>query len=481
MLNTIIKKEILENIFSYRFPLFFLICTILLPVGLYVNYMVYSKHVSDYQEQQRLTRDALSSSQMWDVLSGTVPLKGFRPPSSLSVFAQGFEGSLPKFYEFYQDGFKPGNNSLGEESILSITGKLDFLFILQMVLSPIGMLFAADLVSGEKELGTLRGILSNSVPRDTILLGKFLGGYIALWIPFAFAFLVGTFVLALGSYPIYDADMLLRIILVFLSATVFMLVYFTIGIMISCSTARTRTSLVAILVAWAFLQLIVPKVSDMVATLVYPIRTATVVSMEKSLIVKNIENEKSRALGKRYEEIFGSGNPPSSKPEPSPKQDEWNVFKKEMEQTYQERKAKELALIDAGYEREKRSQESIANTIAFVSPSAALSNIMTDICGTGETDKKKYFEAIKTHQLTLDQALFSQVKRTTLIFPSGGTGATMSVEKVVDLKTLPNFSLNQAGLSEILGKNVGGLISLVFWLVAPFAIAYVRFLKYDVR
>lgn len=481
MLLSIVKKEILENIFSYRFPLFFLICTILLPVGIYVNYVVYSKRVSDYHEQQRLTRDALSSSQMWDVLSGTVPLKGFRPPSSLSVFAQGFEGSLSQYYEFKQDGFRPGNNSLDEESILSITGKLDFLFILQMVLGLIVMLFAADLVSGEKELGTLRGILSNSIPRDTVLLGKFLGGYIALWIPFAFAFLGGTFVLALSSYPIYDADMLLRIVFVFLSATIFMLTYFTIGIMISCSTARTRTSLITILVVWTFLQLIVPKVSDMVATLVYPIRTATVVSMEKSLIVKNIENEKSKALGRRYEEIFGRGASLSSKPEPSPKQDEWNAFKKEIEQMYQERKAKELAMIDDAYANEKQIQQNIATSFSLISPSAAFAHFITDICGTGESDRRKYAEAVKGHQHILDRELFSHVKRTTLIFPGGGSAATISVEKVVDLRTLPNFSISQTELSEILRGNLYCLISLTFWLIAPFAVAYVRFLKYDVR
>lgn len=71
---------------------------------------------------------------MWDVLSGIVPLKGFRRPSPLSVFARGFEGSLPKFYEFKQDGYKQGETSVGEESILSVSGKLDFAFIIQMVI-----------------------------------------------------------------------------------------------------------------------------------------------------------------------------------------------------------------------------------------------------------------------------------------------------------------------------------------------------------
>lgn len=55
MLRILLKKEILENIFSYRFPVFFLICVTLIPLGLSVNYIDYSKRVSDYNEQLRLT------------------------------------------------------------------------------------------------------------------------------------------------------------------------------------------------------------------------------------------------------------------------------------------------------------------------------------------------------------------------------------------------------------------------------------------
>jgi ABC-type transport system involved in multi-copper enzyme maturation permease subunit len=52
---------------------------------------------------------------------------------------------------------------------------------------------------------------------------------------------------------------------------------------------------------------------------------------------------------------------------------------------------------------------------------------------------------------------------------------------MVDMKTLPAFNVQKARLGEALAANAGSLISLAFWLIAPFAVAYVRFLKYDVR
>lgn len=219
----------------------------------------------------------------------------------------------------------------------------------------------------------------------------------------------------------------------------------------------------------------------MTAALVYSIKTETVVSMEKSLITKTLDHEKSSALGKQYEAIFGKDAPITSNPEPSLQQDEWNTFKKEVEQQYQERKATQLNAIDAAYQREKKIQQTIAANISFISPSAAFAHFVTDLCGTGESDKIKYLEAVNAHQQSLDVELFSQAKRTTVVFPGGRTASTMSIEKNVDLKALPTFHINETGLPEILGRNLGSLISLAFWLIAPFAVAYVQFLKYDVR
>ena len=51
MINTIIKKELQENIFSYRFPLFALLCVVLIPLSMFVNNAQYAKHLRDYGEQ----------------------------------------------------------------------------------------------------------------------------------------------------------------------------------------------------------------------------------------------------------------------------------------------------------------------------------------------------------------------------------------------------------------------------------------------
>jgi len=51
----------------------------------------------------------------------------------------------------------------------------------------------------------------------------------------------------------------------------------------------------------------------------------------------------------------------------------------------------------------------------------------------------------------------------------------------VDPKKLPKFAIADASLGEALKANAASIAALLFWLIAPFAFAYVRFLKYDVR
>jgi ABC-type transport system involved in multi-copper enzyme maturation permease subunit len=480
MLKIIIKKEILENIFSYRFPLFAIICLLLIPLGMYVNEASYNKRVRDYSEQVRLADEAASALKIQDVMAGTVAIKGFRRPAALSVFTQGFESTLPRYYEFTQDGFKPGESASDDESILSVQGRVDFVFLVQMVVSLIALLFASDMISGEKESGTLRAMLGNPVPRDALLSGKIGGGFLALWIPFSLAFLLGAVVLMLSAFPLFAGDAAVRILIIFLATSLFMLTYFTIGVAVSTSTAKARTSLVAILIIWAAFQLIVPKLGDMVARLVYPVRTETGVSLQKSLLVRSLDMDTAKELGRQYDLIFDAAPKGAADDTNSPERKKWDPLRDDIQRRARERKAQQLGAIDESYLQDRRRQQSLAVNLSLLSPSAAFARLIADVCGTGELERTKYLDAVRAHQRALDSELFSKVKRTLMIHEGGHLSMGFSAQPV-DASKLPKFSITPATIAETFKANVRSLLSLAVWLIAPFAFAYVKFIKYDVR
>ena len=480
MIRTIVKKEILENIAGYRFPLFALICVILLPLGMIVNGIDHAQRVRDFGQQTRLADEAVKSIQLQDIMGGTVAIKGFRPPAPLSVFATGLESALPRYYEFTQEGPRPGESSSGEESILSVQGKIDFVFLVQMVLSLVALLFASDLVCGEKEAGTLRAMLANRLPRDSILMGKIGGGILSLWAPFAMAFLLGLLLLWLRAFPVFGGDTPVRLLIIFLTASVFLLIYQTIGIAVSTSTNKTRTAMVVILLIWVGFQLIIPRLSDMVAAIVHPVRTETEVSLEKDLLAKSLETETAKELGVEYDRIFKGAPEGAADDENSPVRKRWLAKNEEIQMRAKERKAAELGRIEETYEQQKRKQQNLALNLSLVSPSAAFARVVADVCGTGELERTKYGQAVKGFQGVLDNALFGKVKRQVRLSPDGSTALSFSAQSV-DTKTLPRFSIRPTTLGEVFRANWKSLVSLLFWLVAPFAAAYVRFLRYDVR
>ena len=84
--------------------------------------------------------------------------------------------------------------------------KVDWAFIIAYVLSLIALLFTFDSISGERESGTLRLTLANSVPRHAILLGKFLGALISISIPFMLAMLMNLLIISTSSAVHLNAE-----------------------------------------------------------------------------------------------------------------------------------------------------------------------------------------------------------------------------------------------------------------------------------
>ena len=91
-------------------------------------------------------------------------------------------------------------------------------------------------------------------------------------------------------------------------AALFILIYYVIGTMVSSTSAKARTSLVAILLIWTGFQLVIPKLSDIAAALISPVRTDTQVSLEKSLLINTLR----RCQRSRYAIATGPSNKPGS-------------------------------------------------------------------------------------------------------------------------------------------------------------------------
>ena len=128
--------------------------------------------------------------------------------------------------------------------------KVDWAFIIAYVLSLIALLFTFDGISGERERGTLRLMLANSVPRHTVLIGKFLGALISVSIPFTLAVLMNLLMISTTSAVHLNIETWGRLGIICFIAILYACFFLALGLLVSARVQRSAVSLVILLLIW---------------------------------------------------------------------------------------------------------------------------------------------------------------------------------------------------------------------------------------
>lgn len=484
MLKTIIRREIMDQILSVRFIVFFVLCIVLIPLSIYVNHEGYQARLNSYNKMKRMIEEDFGRASIMDIMQGTVPIKAVRPPSSLSIFASGLEDEIPRYYTIKEITPEPGESKATGEAIFSLFGKLDLLFIVQVILSLAAFLFAFDAIAGEKERGTLAATLSNPLPRDTLLFGKFLGGYITLLIPFGVSLLIGFIILNFISPGLLAGENLSRLSLVILLSFIYIATFFALGMLVSTRTTRANTSLIMLLFLWVVVVLAIPKISVLITKIIKPVKSETVFGLEKSLVWKDIDDEKNKVLSDAYLRIMGDmaylgyrDRPPGFEEAHA----EYEEFRALIHEKYHKKQREAMAKMDKEYERQKDAQRDVAMNLSRISPASSFVFAVTDLCQTGESIRRKFLSLVKSYHRTLEGGLFSKVARDFITLPGGRTSSHWSMKEHVDLKSLTHFSFEQPTLADSLRSTWVDILLLVIFGVLFFISAYVSFLRYDVR
>ena len=251
----IIQREFVSNVLTSRFMIGFIVCLISTAAAVFVQVADYEKRLSAYhvavQEHQEETRT-------WDLYSQINP-KAHRKPNPLSIFNVGMEksGADMVSIELAMPIWEKEAQKQGSDNpFLSIFLSVDVTFVFKIVLSALAILFAYNTISGEREDGTLKLVLSNPIPRDALVLGKYLGGMLSLFPIVMMSFTVG-FVIAYAS-PATDfngAD-LLRLVMVLVVSLLYVSICYLLGLLLSIWTKEAATTLILSMFIWGILTIV---------------------------------------------------------------------------------------------------------------------------------------------------------------------------------------------------------------------------------
>lgn len=487
--STIALRELTEQMSSFRFHIIALLAIAVTPLAVYVGSRDYANRLETWSRlsaaQQTLasgpagTAIDLVETSPWIQSEKLLVLRTVRKPAPLSVIVHGLDGVLPQYWDYSPTGYIPGPAAWQPQRLADLLGRLDLEFLVRIVLGLLAVLLAFDAIVGEKELGTLRIVLSQPVARAAIFTGKLAGGILVLWIP-----LVTAFIVALLSSQVLGLNLaaahLGKVGLLAIVSACYLACFYALGLFVSSTAKSQKTSLVVLLVAWVFTVLAVPPVATLVAHAVYPVAPAAILQDRKSALDEDIRREARRAMTAEFSSVAT--------------QRAYRERKEEMDRRFSailldalKRRRQLISEVDRDAERRLAQQKSIARAIMSLSPAMGFANTAADLAGTGDAHYAAWIEAVRRRQSELESAFFDDPPSMWIASydpdAPGKFGVTTTIKRrePPSIADLPPFSPPQVDAAGALQRSFYSLAQLLISTGVFVCAGFAAFSRYDVR
>ncbi|MFC1526164.1 ABC transporter permease [Candidatus Latescibacterota bacterium] len=385
MLLHIVRKELLDQLLSLRFAITCVVCLVVFVLSSLVLGRDFREATSTYNMNRVMHRnELLQRTEVWSVGRGfTVD----RPLNPMNVLVRGLTSDLTESITV-----APGNRldfpeSYEQNPILPLFPAVDFVFIVGIIMSLLALAFAYDSVSGERESGVLKLMVSYAVPRDLVLLGKWIGGYLALIAPFVTAFVVGLLVIVLFPEVHASLENSLSIVGLLVLALLYLAAIYSLGLLVSCRTNLASTSITVLLLVWVVFILAAPNMAPYVTSQLLPVPSRESVDREKMALQREGRRELEQQVEVWKEE---KGLPEdaqwwSDEDLQTRWRDGWAKVEEEMQK------------VEDSYLTRIQDQTRWSGIIARVSPLTSFNLAAFDLAAAGMAQETVLVEALKTY------------------------------------------------------------------------------------
>jgi ABC-type transport system involved in multi-copper enzyme maturation permease subunit len=409
---------------------------------------------------------------------------------------------------------------------------IDFVHILAILISLLALVFSYDLFSGEKEKGTLKLMLSNSIGKAAVIAGKITGIFLTLVPILLLCYLISVLIILFTPQISFSASDWFAVLVLFLTSFLFMAFFVGMGILISIKNQSSFNGIVISLFLWLWFLFLWPNIAVYYAQ--SNVKIGMLDQLQQSINLYDQEMYKKRQeITQKLPDLFmywnaNGGNDGYTELSGSPLTT-MNDNRRLMElfEPIRIDYADKKWALQQEYLDKLENQEKIARYLSFLSPSELFGHISSMVCGTGNGSYSELLNQTRIYRDVLIQyfrnnKIFSSFKYFTpqpeksflntyddlLNFVTGGICKTQKELKTwmdahngswsviwtvpypegsystypsLDLSALPKFTSYKQDLGKSLPAIFTEVGALVIIFILLFSLIYNSCIKYDVR
>ena len=380
---TLIKKEVLSQILSLRFTVSLVLALLFLISSTYMLAIDSSWSRRQLFTGYKLQEHFYTNKFSWYWVTRDLP--------PLRVFATGLDENLTlsaNAEAFNYPRFSNNRHFVHNPNRYLFT-QFDFVFFFSIVGSLMAFAFTYDAISGERQRGTLRLMMSNPISRALILLTKFLGSYLSFVISLIPALLGVILLLYLQPDLNFSSSDWRATTILFLLAMLYLCPVFMLGLFVSCVTKDPKTTLTALVTLWVILVLSIPNFSPFLAAKLHPIPSvyeigARIVSLEEE--VDRQTDEELNNFVDQHGEDWSDLNDSARKTLDAI----WNKYRHKIMRV----SVGEPMKIRESFINAAEAQAEISQRLSIISPSAAFVFLASDVARTGIQSEHAFRRAV---------------------------------------------------------------------------------------
>jgi ABC-type transport system involved in multi-copper enzyme maturation permease subunit len=466
-MTAIIRREILEHLQSLQFLMLIILSILLFGMNGWVS-------VKKHREQMTRYSDGVTGIAQ---NPSTVQTSLYMHPNPLVLLADGGSKYQPPGYSLGPKG-KLTPLPAGQKNFkMPFVPELDWAFIIKVVFSLYVLLLAFRGISGEKEIGTLRLILSNTLRRNQVLIAKYISIILTAGISLILGCLVSLSIVSILLPQALSLSLIPRIVLMVLLAFFYLSIFAFLGLFVSSLVGRSSVVLLILLSVWILFVVVVPNVSGILSDKL----TSAPSEFQTARQVGPMLKEQVWARIDKVMERIVNGELTTDE-----------AVKKETDKAFEEGQ-EEVRKHYAVYENAMKRRANVARNLSRLSPTALFQFASESLADTGPRREERFLKDAEAYSAIYDGYILEKVGRLVGASQWSFSRSVTVNEKYFDISSprpqeyqgdksdFPHFTERSPNLTGNMQEAFLDLAGLSLWNLILAVLAFWAIWRCDVR